>query len=104
MTRLAFAVLAGVAFGAFAVATMIPMSFPDKREALLAAFLNRFATGFLIPLVALGVPAWETGLIVGLLLSLPPAIITRAYAPIIGIGTVGGLVIGLLTARFAPPM
>jgi hypothetical protein len=29
-------------------------------------------------------------------LSLPSAIITRAYAPIIGIGAVGGLIIGLI--------
>jgi len=29
-------------------------------------------------------------------LSLPSAIITRAYTPIIGIGAVGGLIIGLI--------
>lgn len=104
MTRLTFALLAGVAFGAFAVATMIPMSFPDKRAAVSAAFINRFATGFLIPLVALGIPEWQTGLVVGILLSLPPAIITRAYVPILTIGAVGGLVVGLLTSRFAAAM
>ena len=88
-------VIAGIVFGAISVAMMLPMSFPDKRAALLAAFLNRFAIGLVIACVALpGWPGWTIGLIFGLLLSLPAAIISKAYAPILIIGAIGGVVIG----------
>jgi hypothetical protein len=87
-------VIAGVVFGAIAVATMIPMSFPDKRTALLGAFADRFAIGLVIGCVALPWPGWAVGLLFGLLLSLPSAIITKAYPPILILGGLGGLVIG----------
>jgi len=62
-----------------------------------AAFIERFMIGFLIPNVYFGINPIITGALLGLLLSVPSAIITRAYAPIIGIGVFGGLVIGILT-------
>jgi len=40
------------------------------------------------------------GLFFGLLLSIPDAIITKAYAPIIGLGAVGGTIIGVIIGRF----
>jgi hypothetical protein len=74
---------------------MIPMSFPDKRAAMLAAFINRFAIGFVIGCVVLpGWPGWAVGVLIGLLLSLPAAIATKAYAPILIVGTVGSAIIG----------
>jgi len=85
-----------VAFGAFAVLLMLPMSFPDKRTALLSAFASRFAIGFLVPLVGLPLPAAAAGALVGFLISLPDAILTKAYAPILIIGTAGGALIGWL--------
>jgi hypothetical protein len=100
MSRLTFGLLAGLIYGMASVATMLPMSFPDKRAALLGAFLNRFAIGLLIPLVALSAPRWMIGLALGVLLSLPDAIITKAYAPIVGLGAVGGVVIGWLAGRY----
>jgi hypothetical protein len=100
MTALAFGLLAGVAFGAVSVGLMLPLQFPDKRAALLGAFLNRFAIGLLIPLVRFPLPALVTGLTVGILLSLPDAIITKAFAPILGVGAVGGLLIGWLAGHF----
>jgi hypothetical protein len=36
----------------------------------------------------------------GLLLSIPDAIITKAYAPIIGMGALGGIIIGAIIGRF----
>jgi hypothetical protein len=84
----------GTAFGAVAVLLMLPLQFPDKRTALAAAFASRFAIGFLVPAVQLPLPLPVSGAIVGLLVSLPDAIVTRAYAPILGIGTAGGAVIG----------
>jgi len=83
-------------FGALAVGMMVPMRFPDKRAALSGAFLNRFAIGFVICVVSLSWPSWLVGLFFGLLLSLPAAIITKAWAPILGIGAVGGVIIALM--------
>jgi len=78
---------------------MVPLQFPDKRAALLGAFLNRFAIGLLIPLVHLGIAGWLLGLGLGILLSLPDAIITKAVAPIIGVGAIGGTIIGWLVSH-----
>jgi hypothetical protein len=103
MSRLSFGFLAGVVYGTLAVATMIPLSFPDKRAALLGAFINRFAIGLLIPIVALPGPRWAIGLVLGVLLSLPDGIITKAFAPIVGMGALGGLLIGWLAGRYAGP-
>ena len=86
--------ISGVIFGTVVVGTMLPMEFPDKRAALLGAFLNRFGVGFVIGCVNLPWPGWVIGLCFGLLLSLPDAIITKAYAPILIIGTIGGAIIG----------
>jgi uncharacterized membrane protein YjjP (DUF1212 family) len=97
MSRLAVSVLCGLIFGAVDVALMLPMSFQDKRTALLAAFASRFGIGFVIPLVQLPWPGWLIGLIIGLLLSLPDAIVTKAYAPILLSGAVGGLIVGGVT-------
>jgi hypothetical protein len=48
MSHLCVGVLGGVIFGAVSVLSMPPLTFPDKRAALTAAFLNRFAIGFAI--------------------------------------------------------
>ena len=95
MTSLVQGVIAGAIFGAASVAIMIPMSFPDKRAALLAAFINRFGIGLVIGCVALPEwPGWTVGLLLALLLSLPAALISKASAPILIIGAIGGTVIG----------
>ena len=97
MSRLALGLLCGLIFGAVDVALMLPMSFPDKRTALLAAFASRFGIGLVIPLVQLPWPGWVVGFTFGLLLSLPDAIVTKSYAPILLSGAVGGIIIGGLT-------
>lgn len=103
MTRLKLDLISGIAYGALAAATMLPLSFPDKRAALLGAFLNRFAIGLLIPLVDVPYPRWAIGLGLGILLSLPDGIITKAFAPIVGMGAIGGLLIGWLAGKYAGP-
>ena len=100
MTKLTLGILCGLVFGGLAVATMIPLSFSDKRAAMLGAFLNRFAIGLVIGAATLPLPGWLSGLLFGLLLSLPDAIITKAYAPIIGLGTLGGLIIGFVVGMW----
>ena len=81
----AFAVTAGIAFGVIDVLLMIPLNHPDKKTAMIGAFLSRFAIGLLIPLVKAPMPPWLIGGMVGLLVSLPDAVITTHAncAPII---------------------
>ena len=100
MSRLMLGVVCGLVFGALDIGIMLPMSFPDKRAAITAAFIARFGIGFAIGAARLPWPGWLVGLVFGLLLSIPDAIITKAYAPIIGMGAIGGTVIGFLVARF----
>jgi hypothetical protein len=98
MSPLAVGLLSGLIFGALDVGLMLPMSFPDKRTALIAAFLSRFGIGLVIPLVNLPTwPGWLIGVTFGVLLSLPDAIVTKSYAPILISGAVGGLIIGGIT-------
>lgn len=93
-------VLCGLIFGALSAAVMLPMQFPDKRSALLGAFFNRFGIGVCVGLMAPGRIGWATGLALGILLSLPDAIITKTYAPILFLGGVGGAVIGWAVHAF----
>lgn len=99
MGRISQGIIAGLAFGVFDVLIMVPMPLPNKATAMVASFINRFAIGFLIASVNLPIPRWATGLLVGLFLSLPDALITKAYAPILGIGIVGGIIIGLIVDK-----
>ena len=95
MSHVVAGLLSGVAFGAASVAMMLPLPFADKRAALFAAFANRLGIGMVIGCVQLFAwPGWSVGLLFGLLLSLPDAIITKAYAPILVVGGIGGLLIG----------
>jgi hypothetical protein len=107
MPRLALGLMAGVIYGALSAASMIPLQFPDKRAALLGAFFNRLAIGIVIGAVvgspqveALRVPSWAVGLATGLLLSIADAVITKAYAPILVFGALGGAIIGWVVGRF----
>lgn len=95
MNALVFGVVAGLVFGILDVLLMIPLKMEDKRTAMAGAFAGRFAIGFLIPLISVPMPGWAAGAAVGLLISLPDAIITKVYGPILGIGVVGGALIGL---------
>src|SRR5436190_21876378 len=96
MSGTSFGVVAGLMFGALAVAAMLPLAFPDKRVALTAAFVDRFAIGFVVGVVSLPWPSWAVGLVIGLLLSAPSAIITKAWKPILVVGAAGGLIIGVM--------
>jgi hypothetical protein len=79
---------------------MIPIKIEDKRkriEALTGAFIERFMLGFIIPNINIGLHPVATGALLGLGLSLPTALIVRAYVPIVVIGVVGGAIIGFIT-------
>jgi hypothetical protein len=107
MSRLLLGCLSGLVYGALSAASMLPMEFPDKRAALTGAFLNRLSIGIMIgavigapQVVSFGAAPWLVGLAVGVLLSLADAVITKAYAPIIILGAVGGAAIGWIVERF----
>lgn len=96
MQPVTFGLLAGLIFGLLDVALMIPMKHPNKKTAMLGAFFSRFAIGFLIGVTRMPVAGWLRGVIVGVLISIPDAIVTKAYAPILTIGVIGGAIIGWL--------
>ena len=100
MSRIMLGVICGFVFGAIDIGIMLPMSFPDKKAAITAAFIARFGIGFVIGAACLPWPAWAVGLCFGLLLSIPDALITKAYGPIIGLGAIGGTIVGILIGRF----
>jgi hypothetical protein len=101
VSSVVFGIVAGLIFGAADVALMIPMKHPDKGTAMLGAFCSRFAIGFLIGVTRMPVPGWLRGVIVGVLISIPDAIVTKAYIPILATGIVGGAIIGALSGKFA---
>jgi hypothetical protein len=100
MSRLMLGAVCGLLYGGLSAASMIPLAFPDKRAALLGAFINRFSIGFVIGAVRLSWPSWLTGMVFGLLLSLADAIITKAYAPILILGAIGGTIIGVIVGKW----
>ncbi len=100
MQRLYLGIICGLAFGGIDTAMMIPLSFPDKRAAMLGAFIARFALGFVICNIQLPWPGWTVGLILGILLSLPDAIITKATVPILASGAVGGTLVGWIASKY----
>ncbi|MFZ0211176.1 MAG: hypothetical protein WBE20_02000 [Candidatus Acidiferrales bacterium] len=100
MARIPLGILCGLIFGAVDAAAMIPLPHPNKSTAMLGAFLARFALGFVICNIRLPWPGWAVGLFLGILLSLPDAIITKAMVPILASGAIGGVIIGVIAARF----
>ncbi len=90
-------VIAGLIFGAVSVIPMFFMKFADKTTAMTASFISRFAIGFIIINIQLPVPGWVKGALVGVVLSLPDALVTKQYAPILGLGLIGGIICGFFS-------
>jgi hypothetical protein len=103
MSRVLLGVLLGLVIGALDVVMMLPLSFPDRRVAFAGAFCARFALGFFAATVRLPLPPIASGIVVGLLTSVPDAIITKAYAPILVTGIVFGAVAGWIVGRVGAP-
>ena len=103
MNKIILGTICGLVFGVIDVLLMMPIQFPpekDKPTAMIGAFVSRFVIGFVIGASNLPVPGWAVGLIFGILISLPDAIITRSYAPILIVGAIGGTVIGFVVNRW----
>src|ERR1035437_1471920 len=95
-----FSLIAGLVFGSVSAGSMIKLeaaSPRQKRGGMAAAFLERFVPGFVIGPVARGLDAngLLIGALLGLALSVPAALMARVYVPIIALGTIGGLAVGL---------
>lgn len=89
----------GLTFAFLDVLPMFFLNIPDVLNAVSAAAVNRFAIGFLLPITLFPSKGWLRGLLLGLMLSLPDAIITKAYEPIMLTGIFGGTIIGILEDR-----
>jgi len=94
MNRVVLGLLLGLAAGIVDVLLMLPMKFPDRPTALAGAFFSRFAIGFLAANVTVPFHPALAGALVGLLISIPDAIITKAYAPILITGVIFGVLCG----------
>jgi hypothetical protein len=103
MNRVLLGVLLGVTVGLVDALLMLPLEFADRTAALLGAFCSRFALGFFTATVRLPLPPILAGIVVGLLTSLPDAIITKTYVPILATGVVFGAVCGWAVGRWAVP-
>jgi hypothetical protein len=101
MSKIMLGVICGIVFGIISVIIMIPLEFKDRKAAMTGAFANRFAVGFVIGATDLPLPMWASGLLFGLLLSLPDAIITKSWIPIMTLGAIGGVLCGLAIGTFA---
>lgn len=103
LDAISLGLICGLVFGLISSLIMVPMEFDSKREkfeAISSSFVDRFMIGLIIPNATFGLDPLISGLVLGIGLSLPSAIITRAYAPIMVIGAVGGLIIGFVTKSF----
>lgn len=94
MSNIIKGAIAGIIFGIISIIPMIFMTFDDKAKAMTASFISRFAIGFIIFNIELPIPNWLKGGLVGLILSLPDALVTNQYIPILGLGLIGGIICG----------
>ena len=101
MNRIALGILLGLGCGVVDVLIMLPMSFSDKPTALAAAFSSRFAIGFVAANVTLPLHPALAGALIGLLISIPDAIVTKAYVPIIVTGLIFGALSGWAARTWA---
>ena len=99
MTNITKGIIAGMIFGIVSIIPMFFMTFENKTRAMTASFISRFAIGFIVFNMPLPMPGWVKGGLVGLILSLPDAIVTRQYASILGLGLIGGIICGIFAGR-----
>jgi hypothetical protein len=100
MNRMLLGVILGVVFGVADV--LLTLRHGDQpATALLQAFTSRFALGFLGANVTLPFHPIVSGVLVGILVSLPDAFGLKAYAGIIGSGILFGALVGVAVKALA---
>ena len=103
MSRLLLGVICGVVFGIIDVLMMIPITFPAEKNkdlAMAGAFVSCVVIGSVVGMARTTLPGWLNGIILGVLINLPVAIITTSYIPILPVSAVGGGMIGLMVNRW----
>lgn len=101
MDRILLGAILGLVFGTIDIIPMYFMQgFENKRTAMLAAFIERFSIGLLIGASQFPLPGWLQGIFISLLMSIPTALITKAYIPILTTGVIGGIVIGFAIGQW----
>ena len=103
MDPIPLGILLGIGFAAVATGPMLSMTWETRREkfeAIAGSIALRFITGVAITTIDLDTVRWMTGLVVGVAISVPSAIVTRMYLPILSVGAIGGLVVGALAQIF----
>ena len=94
MSNITKGLIAGLIFAFVSIIPMFFLKFEDKERAIIASFISRFCLGFIVFNLQLPMPGWLKGGLAGLFLSLPDALITKQYAPILGLGVIGGIICG----------
>ncbi|MCA9889385.1 MAG: hypothetical protein KC546_13490 [Anaerolineae bacterium] len=93
--------LLGLVFGTLDIIPMYFMKgFDNKRTAMIAAFIERFSIGLLIGAAQFPIPAVLQGLLISILISIPTALITKAYVPVMTTAVIGGAVIGFAVGQW----
>jgi hypothetical protein len=100
MNRIVLGTILGVALGMIDVLLTLRHGAPSAT-ALLQAFSSRFALGFLGANVVLPWHPVITGVLVGILVSLPDAFGMQVYGGIIGSGIVFGAIVRLAVKVWA---
>jgi len=96
MKKIKYGLFAGLIFAILDIIPMFFIDIPERNIAIIAAFINRLLVGLLIFTTDWLIPKWLLGLLLGFILSLPDALITKTYGPILGSGIAGGLIIGIV--------
>ena len=79
---------------------MLPLEFPDKQAAILGAFLDRFAIGFVIGCVQLKWPGWVVGFDIRLAPEPSCGSHHEGLRPNSRRGALGGTIIGFVIGRW----
>ena len=99
MEPVVLGLVCGVIFAVAEAGAVLLARWPNagrERRTLVVSVVSRFSTGLLIPTADLGVALWVTGLLLGIGLAIPVAVVSRTYAAPLGIGAVGGVVVAAI--------
>jgi hypothetical protein len=107
MSRLGKALLIGAVAGTIDILPMIALG--NTTNAIVSAFLHWVLLGFVIAYLALPVPHWAKGLIVGLAAAIPVLALVigdepNAVVPIVLFSALLGVGVGAATGRWASPI
>lgn len=82
---------------------MLPLSVPDNRRRSPPCSRAGSSIGFLGATISLPCHPALSGALVGILVSMPDALITKAYAPIMITGVLFGALAGWIAGRWGKP-